>query len=197
MVMAASVQQSSQTRRRIERSYENRHQSCWLWHMRTTSPATSGPTNAEKHNAGSHIFRRLALHASNAFGSPWAFSVALATIVAWAALGPLFAFSDTWQLVINTSTTIVTFLMVFLIQHTQNRDTAALRVKVDEILRALDGARNWLINAEELEDDELQRLLNELQAAAKQRNVSDSCAAARDAESKIQDGPEVKAPDAA
>jgi low affinity Fe/Cu permease len=152
--------------------------------MRTASPATHDPANQDKHNSGSRIFRKLALHASNAFGSPWAFSAALATIAVWAALGPVFHFSDTWQLVINTSTTIVTFLMVFLIQHTQNRDTAALRVKVDEILRALDGARTWLINAEELEDDELQRLLNELQAAARQRNVSDSGVVPRDAEPK-------------
>jgi low affinity Fe/Cu permease len=139
--------------------------------MSTNSPETCDKTNQGKHSTGSRIFRKLALHASNAFGSAWAFSAALATIVGWAALGPLFGFSDTWQLVINTSTTIVTFLMVFLIQHTQNRDTAALRVKVDEILRALDGARNSLINAEELEDDELQRLLAELQAAARERNV--------------------------
>lgn len=127
---------------------------------------------SDKKESPPHLFRQVALHASNALGSPWAFGGAVGVVLVWACLGPVFQYSDTWQLVINTSTTIVTFLMVFLIQHTQNRDTAALRVKVDEIVRALDGARNSVINAEELEDEELQRLLAELQALARERNVS-------------------------
>jgi low affinity Fe/Cu permease len=115
------------------------------------------------------VFRVFAVKTAAAMGTPWAFVLALATIVVWALSGPLFHYSDTWQLVINTGTTIVTFLMVFVIQHTQNRDTAAMRVKVDELIRAVHGARNSMINAEELEDEELEQLLHELQSHAAKR----------------------------
>ena len=84
--------------------------------------------------------------------------LALASIIVWGALGPVFHFSDTWQLVINTTTTIITFLMVFLIQNTQNRDTKAIHLKLDELLRGVSGARTSLVNLENLSDEELERL---------------------------------------
>ena len=100
-------------------------------------------------------FTSFAKTTSRATGRPSAFMMAAAVIVVWIVTGPLFHFSDTWQLVINTGTTIVTFLMVFLIQNTQNRDSEALQVKLDEIIRAMDGAHNALLDLEELEDHEL------------------------------------------
>jgi low affinity Fe/Cu permease len=91
-------------------------------------------------------------------GRPWAFGLAAAVVVIWVASGPLFGFSDTWQLVINTGTTIVTFLMVFLIQSTQNRDAEAMQVKLDEIIRAIGNARNEVLDLEELEEKDLDRI---------------------------------------
>lgn len=91
-------------------------------------------------------------------GSPWGFILALLTIVVWATTGPIFDFSDTWQLVINTGTTIVTFLMVFLIQNTQNRDAKAIHLKLDELIRGVEGARTGLVDLEDLSDKELDRL---------------------------------------
>ena len=104
------------------------------------------------------IFRKFAHHTSVLVGSPWAFIAAVMVIVLWAVTGPLFGFSDTWQLVINTGTTIVTFLMVFLIQNTQNRDAKAIHLKLDELLRAVQGARTGLIDLEDLPDEELEHL---------------------------------------
>ena len=100
-------------------------------------------------------------------GRPLAFIVAAAAVVLWALSGPLFGFSDTWQLVINTSTTIVTFLMVFLIQNTQNRDTEAIQLKLDEIIRATQGAHNALLDLEHLEDEELERYRKHYAALAR------------------------------
>ena len=106
-------------------------------------------------------FRKFAHWTSDVMGSPWAFLVAAATVLAWAATGPLFAYSDSWQLVINTGTTIVTFLMVFLIQNTQNRDAKAMHLKLDELLRGVKGARTSLVNLEDWTDDELKELHRE------------------------------------
>src|ERR1043165_4155607 len=101
------------------------------------------------------FFRKFSSVTSDVVGSSWAFILAVLVIIVWAASGPTFNYSDTWQLVINTGTTIITFLMVFLIQNTQNRDTIALELKMDEILRATEGAHNGLLNLEELDEDEL------------------------------------------
>lgn len=105
-----------------------------------------------------HVFREFAIWAALATGSPWAFVAAAIGIALWMVSGPIFAFSDTWQLVINTATTIMTFLMVFLIQNTQNRDTKAIHLKLDELIRAVEGARTQLVDLENLSDEELNSL---------------------------------------
>ena len=109
------------------------------------------------------LFRQFAATASRWVGSPIAFMVAALVIVAWAALGPMFEYSDTWQLVVNTATTVVTFLMVFLIQNTQNRDARAIHLKLDELIRGLQGARNHLLDLENMTDAELDDLQREFQ----------------------------------
>src|SRR5436190_2976408 len=106
----------------------------------------------------SDAFRVFARRSSAVLGSAWAFAVAILIIVIWGVTGPTFHYSDTWQLIINTGTTIVTFLMVFLIQNTQNRDAKAAHLKLDEIIRALKGARNELIDLEKLADEDLSSL---------------------------------------
>ena len=104
------------------------------------------------------LFRHFAKTVSALIGSPYAFVFALLLIVGWAVLGPLFEYSDSWQLVINTSTTIITFLVVFMIQNTQNRDSKAIHLKLDELIRSIRGARNGLIDSEDLPDNEIDRL---------------------------------------
>lgn len=107
------------------------------------------------------VFRRFARATSNGIGSPIAFVLAFAVILAWAICGPFFGFSETWQLVINTSTTIVTFLVVFMIQNTQNRDSKAVHLKLDEIIRVLDKARNELVDVEDKADEVLDQYQEE------------------------------------
>jgi low affinity Fe/Cu permease len=104
------------------------------------------------------LFYKLAHNTSEAVGSPFASIAAVTTIIIWAVMGPFFKFSDTWQLVINTGTTIVTFLMVFLIQNSQNRDAKAVQIKLDELIRSIDSARNQIINVENSSEQELKQL---------------------------------------
>lgn len=109
------------------------------------------------------IFRKFSVTVSKATGSAPAFMLAFLLIAVWFLTGPIFGYSDTWQLVINTFTTIVTFLMVFLIQNTQNRDTKAVHLKLDELLRSAKGARNIMIEIEKLSDDELETMHQEFE----------------------------------
>jgi low affinity Fe/Cu permease len=124
------------------------------------------------------LFRKFAHRVSLLAGTPGAFALSVLLIAGWAATGPLFDYSDTWQLVINTGTTIVTFLIVFLIQNTQNRDARAIHLKLDELLRATRGARNSIMDAENLPDEELERLQGQFQQlsehfGARARHVSE------------------------
>ena len=120
------------------------------------------------------LFRAFSRNTASAVGSAWAFIIAITVIVVWAATGAMFHFSDTWQLIINTGTTIVTFLMVFLIQNTQNRDGKAIQLKLDELIRALEGARNKLVDLENLSDDDLKRLQKEFQRLQSRSQETDT-----------------------
>jgi len=122
----------------------------------------SSPGRLNGHISG--LFRRFAGSTAAVVGSPWAFLLAVAIVVTWALLGPHFGWSSAHQLVINTFTTIVTFLIVFLIQNTQNRDTKALHLKIDELLKATRGARNGMIDLDRLSDEQLARLEKEFKA---------------------------------
>lgn len=116
----------------------------------------------------SDVFRIFARRSSRVLGSAWVFAGAIIIIVVWALTGPMFHYSNTWQLIINTGTTIVTFLMVFLIQNTQNRDAKAAHLKLDEIIRALQGARNELIDLEKLADEDLTSLEKQFERVRKE-----------------------------
>lgn len=113
------------------------------------------------------LFAKLAGKISQATGSFWTFSAALLVVLVWAATGPIFQYSETWQLVINTGTTIVTFLMVFVIQHAQNKDMRAVQLKLNELIAAVEGASNRLIDVEDLSDRELEHLYARFQTLAK------------------------------
>jgi low affinity Fe/Cu permease len=112
------------------------------------------------------LFTRVASFIAAAAGQPLTFLLALATVIVWAVTGPLFQFSDTWQLVINTGTTIITFLMVFLIQNSQNRDAAAMQAKLDEVLRAITEARSEFIGIEHLDDEQIEHIRTALEQEA-------------------------------
>ena len=114
-----------------------------------------------------YAFRIFAHQASIVLGSAWVFVGAVLIILVWVLAGPTFHFSDTWQLIINTATTVITFLMVFLIQNTQNRDTKAIHLKLDEMIRALKGARNQLVDLEDLSDEDLKKLEEQFQRLRK------------------------------
>ena len=141
------------------------------------------------------LFRKFAHKTSEIVGSPWAFLAAVGVIVAWAVSGPLFGFSDTWQLVINTGTTIVTFLMVFLIQNTQNRDAKAIHLKLDELIRSIQEARNGLVDLEDLSDEELQRLQEEFRRLREKQSplVDDDIATVEDELDNRTAGPDRRA----
>ena len=137
-----------------------------------TIAATSHPPQTPQEKVP-HSFRtffgRLACRTCVAAGTPWAFLFAFASIIVWLLTGPLFHYSDSWQLIVNTATTVVTFLMVFLIQNTQNREMKALQLKLDELLRGVKGARTSLVNLEELTDEELDKLKNEFRVISERR----------------------------
>jgi low affinity Fe/Cu permease len=128
--------------------------------LKKTKPRGGGAMNRFRF---SYFARKLAVLS----GRPATFLLAVGAVLLWGVTGPLFHFSDTWQLVINTSTTIITFLMVFLIQNTQNRDTEAIQIKLDELIRATQGAHNALLNLEQLEDEELEKYLRHYAQLAK------------------------------
>jgi low affinity Fe/Cu permease len=117
-------------------------------------------------------FNHFAKWTARTSGHPSTFAIALAVIVIWAVTGPLFHFSDTWQLVINTGTTVVTFLMVFLIQNTQNRDATAMQIKLDELIRALQGAHNELVDLEDLTEEELEEMKKHYTRLAEQARAT-------------------------
>src|SRR6187401_1883785 len=131
--------------------------------MKVTPSTADTSTKTAGSSGFSKTFSNLATGIAHATGKPLTFIIAIATIFIWAIAGPLFGFSDTWQLVINTGTTIVTFLMVFLIQNTQNRDAKAIHLKLDELLRGVEGARTSMVDLEDLSDEDLKKLQNEFQ----------------------------------
>ena len=133
------------------------------------------------------FFRKFAQTTSDLVGSPWAFVLGIAVVVAWAAMGPIFQYSDTWQLVINTSTTIVTFLMVFVIQNTQNRDAKAIHLKLDELIRGVKGARTEMVALETCTDEELAAFQKDFERL--HERLSKRAAVAADAAKLLQHGP--------
>ena len=138
---------------------------------------------AEERDGLQETFAKFAGKASAAAGSFWAFSLAILVVVVWAATGPIFHFSETWQLVINTGTTIVTFLMVFLIQHAQNKDMRAVQLKLNELIAAVEGASNRLIDVEDLTDREVEHMYKRYRALAKEATLLGS----RGAKTSIED----------
>src|SRR5271156_2968221 len=139
------------------------------------SPSKKAVAELGRHTGDRQVnrpFSDLAQGIAREVGRAWVFALALGTIIVWALTGPLFGFSDTWQLVINTGTTIVTFLMVFLIQNSQNRDSAAIQVKLDELIR-VSAARNSMVGIEHLTDDELEDIRGKCEARAAAEKVGE------------------------
>ncbi len=120
------------------------------------------------------FFVHISRSTAHRMGHPWAFAAAVFVILAWVATGPLFGWSDTWQLIINTGTTIVTFLMVFLIQNTQNRDSEAVHLKLDELIRATRRARNTLLDLEEFSEEEINELKKEFVQLAERKKMKEA-----------------------
>ncbi len=137
-----------------------------------------------------NLFRKFASKTSEVVGSSWAFMAAVVILLVWALTGPMFAYSDTWQLIINTGTTIVTFLMVFLIQNTQNRDAKATHLKLDELIKATKGARNYMMDLDKLSDKQLRQLEEEYKricATADESGDSSSGAGHQAVKDKIEE----------
>lgn len=137
-------------------------------------PPKAPPQNPAQPQERTELFRHLARRMSEIVGSAGAFWSAVALIVAWAATGPIFGFSDTWQLVINTATTIITFLMVFTIQNTQNRDNKSIHLKLDELIKSIRGAHNSMIDLDRLSDEQLNALENEYKRLCETRGTGQS-----------------------
>jgi low affinity Fe/Cu permease len=143
--------------------------------MATKAGAAKKTKNGQEHDifcAVSDAFRGFAHRSSSLLGSAWSFCGAVLVIVVWLVTGPAFHFSDTWQLIINTATTVITFLMVFLIQNTQNRDAKAVHLKLDELIRAVEGARNQLVDLESMSDEDLKKLEDQFRRLRKQAERS-------------------------
>jgi low affinity Fe/Cu permease len=134
-----------------------------------------------------NAFSRMAQWTGTQLGRPYTFALACLTVIIWGATGPVFGYSDTWQLVINTGTTIVTFLMVFLLQHTQNRDTRVIQLKLDELIRANENARNALLGLEGLTDDDMRRIQAKFSALAKLGAVPEEIEAVQEDLEKTQE----------
>src|SRR5262245_51643126 len=147
----------------------------------------SGRTSISGAFTMNEFFRKFAHNTSEIVGSPWAFIAAVAIIVGWAASGPIFGFSDSWQLYINTFTTLITFLMVFLIQNTQNRDATAIHLKLDELIRAIREARNELVDLEDLSDEELQELQEQFKRIHERENHNNAHAITNTIENELKE----------
>jgi low affinity Fe/Cu permease len=138
-------------------------------------------------------FRKFASRMAEMVGSPWAFILAVLLIIAWAAAGPYFGWSDSHSLFVNTITTIITFLMVFLIQNTQNRDAKAIHLKLDELIHGVKGARNSLLDLEDLSDEELKKLQEQFQRMREKQNVLGGDIEAVEGELKDREAPQERA----
>ena len=158
------------TKRRNNKRGNGRVEASAARQQRRRATPRRRPATPNNGNGAGQLFSHLASRTAHLAGKPLTFLIAVAVVLAWAVSGPFFGFSDTWQLVINTSTTIVTFLMVFLIQNTQNRDTLALQLKLAELIIAMHGAKNKLATAEDLSEEDLERLHETIASARRRRS---------------------------